>query len=105
MFYFLIVVYVFMFNYFLKKCFILFCECDFLLLRFIPFITESAMVNGYIFDNLHNIYNMCFIRLFVKLVAWHDELFVRRNARQSYTQGAVAVPSCKTFRLLYLAAG
>ena len=26
------------------------------------------MVNGYMFDSLHNIYNMCFICLFVKLV-------------------------------------
>ena len=35
---------------------------------------------------------MCFIRLFVKLVAWHDELlFVRCNARQSYKQDAVVV--------------
>ena len=56
-----------MFSY----CFI---TMDYLLLGLIWCIIEFAMVSDYIFDNLHNIYNMCFSRLFVKLIGWHGEL-------------------------------
>ena len=53
------------------------------------------------------IYTTCitFVCLWAWLHGMINSCLLWRSARQSYTQGAVAVPSCKTIRLLYLAAG
>ena len=93
--------------YLFKSVSILFYKCElftinydsfdvYLNLRWLMVICLTACIT----------YTICvsFVCLWSWLLAWWT-LFFQRNARQSYTQGAVTVPSCKTVRLLYLAAG